>query len=106
MSNLESTIQANILRYLKRIPKAYCVRPIVCHESGHPDIIAVINGQFVGIEVKRPGKKPTVLQRKRIDQIIAAGGHAFVAFSVDDVKIELDKLRKLIKLSPSPYCNT
>ena len=91
MSNLESTIQANIIRYLKQIPNAYCLRPITCTESGHPDIIAVVGGLFFGIEVKQPGKKPTALQRKRLDQIENAGGSGIVAYSVDDVKKEFAK---------------
>lgn len=44
--------------------------------SGVPDIIACINGVFVGIEVKRPGGKPTRLQLMRMSQIIVAQGQA------------------------------
>lgn len=30
--------------------------------AGVPDIIACMSGRFVAIEVKRPGKRPTLLQ--------------------------------------------
>jgi hypothetical protein len=84
MGNLESTIQANIIRYLKQIPNAYCLRPIICSEAGHPDIIVLITGIMIGMEVKQPGKKPTKLQIKRMEQIRNAGGQAFVVTSVPD----------------------
>lgn len=44
--------------------------------SGMPDIIACVDGRFVGIEVKREGNEPSKLQEKRIDQIHQAGGIA------------------------------
>jgi hypothetical protein len=39
-----------------------------------------------GIEVKQPGKNPTALQKKRLQQIESAGGCGIVAHSVDDVR--------------------
>jgi hypothetical protein len=45
-------------------------------KSGVPDIVACIEGRFWGIEVKREGKAATVLQRRRMDEIEAAGGLA------------------------------
>lgn len=45
-------------------------------KSGVPDIIACIEGRFWGIEVKRLGKEPTVLQARRIQEIEDAGGLA------------------------------
>ena len=90
-SNPESKIQAEIIRFLKRQPCAYVMRPITCTESGHPDIIAVVGGLFFGIEVKQPGKKPTALQKKRLEQIENAGGCGIIAHSVDDVRKEFAK---------------
>ncbi|MER2058002.1 MAG: VRR-NUC domain-containing protein [Niallia sp.] len=59
-------------------------------KSGVPDILACINGRFVGIEVKRPGGKVSALQDYNIEQIRASGGVAFVATSVDEVRFNLD----------------
>lgn len=64
---------------------------------GIPDILMCIPyqklstnpGLFVAIEVKQPGKKPTPVQVQCIEEIRAAGGVAFVATSVEDVKREL-----------------
>lgn len=44
--------------------------------SGAPDILACVDGIFWGIEVKREGKGPTVLQTRRMEEIKAAGGWA------------------------------
>jgi hypothetical protein len=44
--------------------------------SGHSDRYACIEGQFWGIEVKREGKGPTVLQTRRMEEIEAAKGLA------------------------------
>lgn len=44
--------------------------------SGCPDRLVCYEGMFIGIEVKRPGKTPTALQRRRIAEIQQAGGIA------------------------------
>lgn len=48
--------------------------------SGTPDILACVNGYFLGIEVKAPDGKPTELQLQKIKDIRRAGGFAFVAY--------------------------
>lgn len=60
-------------------------------KSGVPDIIACVNGKFVGIEVKRPGGRVSELQKYHIEKIRAAGGVAFVATSIEDVRANLDQ---------------
>lgn len=82
----ESKIQTAIIRYLKSIPDAYVLRPITCTEAGHPDIVCLVQGRMFGIEVKQPGKNPTALQKKRLEQIESAGGCGIVAHSVEDVR--------------------
>ena len=63
-------------------------------KSGVPDICACIDGRFWGIEVKREGKGPTVLQQRRMEEIEAAGG--FVACGTAEVVIrEIELWRKL-----------
>lgn len=59
--------------------------------AGIPDRVAIVRGQFVGIEVKADRtKKPTQLQRRCMAQIEAAGGKCFVVF--DDETLELLKV--------------
>lgn len=55
--------------------------------SGIPDIVAIVGGQFIGLECKADGsKKPTALQVLRMKEIEAAGGKCFVVY--DDETIE------------------
>lgn len=84
----EQQIQQGIFKYLEYI-KAWPVITIETNRRGTPDIIACVAGVFVGIEVKRPGKAPSVIQSAQLGDIEAAGGVAFVASSVDEVKQKL-----------------
>lgn len=55
--------------------------------AGIPDRVAIVCGQFVGIECKADKtKKPTALQMKCMRDIEQAGGKCFVAY--DDETIE------------------
>lgn len=49
-------------------------------KSGIPDILACVNGYFVGIEVKADNGKPSPLQLHNITKIRQAGGFAFVLY--------------------------
>ncbi len=53
------------------------------------DLLCCIKGRFVGIEVKVPGKKPTVRQEHTIAAIIKAGGVAFWTDSLEYTQIML-----------------
>jgi Holliday junction resolvase len=62
--------------------------------SGVPDIIACVNGQFVGIECKAKGNKPTALQVRELEGIRRRGG---VAIIVDEHNLDMvpELIRKL-----------
>ena len=45
-------------------------------KSGVGDKVACICGYFWNIEVKRPGKEPTAIQTRRMDEVRKAGGQA------------------------------
>lgn len=47
-------------------------------KSGVPDYVAIVGGQFWGIEAKAPRGKQTALQIKRMAEIEAAGGKYFL----------------------------
>jgi hypothetical protein len=68
-------------------------------EKGIPDIIGIMpgSGQFVGIEVKRPGGHVSSEQARWIRAINDAGGIGIVVYSVDDV---IDQLGLDVKLNP------
>lgn len=52
---------------------------------GSPDIICVVKGQCVGIEVKRPAGKQNKNQVKFQAELERAGGKYILAYSLDDV---------------------
>jgi hypothetical protein len=52
---------------------------------GSPDIICVIKGQYVGIEVKSPNGKQTDNQKDFQNRLEMAGGRYILARSLEDV---------------------
>lgn len=60
-------------------------------KAGTPDLIACINGKFVAIEVKQPGGVVSALQKAHIKLIERSGGVAFVAYSLEEAKRNLEK---------------
>lgn len=66
-------------------------------KKGIPDILACINGYFVGVEVKAQYGRPSELQLYNCRKIREAGGFAFILYPsgfdefksfVNDLKIE------------------
>lgn len=49
-------------------------------KAGIPDILACVNGHFVGIEVKAQNGKPSELQLYNIRKIREAGGFAMILY--------------------------
>jgi len=83
----EQALQKQILNYLDSIG-AWTVKTITTNKNGTPDILAVHEGRFIAIEVKRPGSLRNVskLQQYQINRINEAGGLAFAADSLETVK--------------------
>lgn len=76
----EGRVKAKVDRLLKRL-KVWYYSPQAgpFGVAGIPDRVAIVNGQFVGIECKADAKKkPTALQEKCMREITAAGGKCFV----------------------------
>ncbi len=65
--------------------------------TGLPDISAVVDGCAVWLEVKAPGKKPTVIQVYVLNEIRDAGGWAAVVTSHQD-------LEDLVAYGPREVC--
>jgi hypothetical protein len=60
------------------------------NEKGDPDLDAIVpegphRGKTLSIEVKRPGKRPTDVQYKRMRRILQLGGLATWVTDVEDV---------------------
>lgn len=85
----EGKVKAAVKKYLNTLPGCWHYSPMQngMGITGLPDIVAVINGRFVGIECKAPGKEKntTANQDRVLDAIRRAGGVAFVASSVEQV---------------------
>lgn len=88
----EKRIETNIQRYLDSIG-AYHIKNhgSIYSRAGTPDITACVDGRFIGIEVKQPGGRVSALQAAHIELIKQAGGVAFVAYSVEETKENLEK---------------
>ena len=53
--------------------------------KGSPDIIAVIKGRYIGIEVKAESKKQSPAQKEFQKNLEKAGGKYILAYSMDEV---------------------
>lgn len=84
----EAEIVTSIMKYLKSVPRCFCWKEHggMYGTAGIPDIIACIDGQFFGFEVKTETGKATALQEATIRKILVAGGTAIVVRSVDEVR--------------------
>ena len=84
----EKEIVSAILRYLKTVPRCFVWKEHggMYGTAGIPDIIACVDGRFFTFEVKTASRKTTPLQQATIRKILAAGGTALVARSVDEVR--------------------
>lgn len=88
--DLEKPIQTKIIEYLTLIG-AYPVKVISATKAGVPDVVCCLSGMFIAIECKQVKKHATALQRYKMAEIEKAGGYAFEAHSVEEVKQELHK---------------
>jgi hypothetical protein len=94
MATPESKVKAKVDRLLNQ-HKIWFYSPQAgpFGRAGVPDRVAIVRGQFVGIECKADStKKPTRLQAQCMRQIEAAGGRCFLVY--DDAT--LDAVRKFI----------
>lgn len=61
--------------------------------AGIPDVIVCYKGKFIAFECKKPGGKPTLLQKIAINKIIKAGGIALIVHSLEEVKQIIENLK-------------
>jgi len=93
----ESLVKKKVVEVLKQ-RGAYYFYPVTggYGASGVPDIVACVNGRFLGIEVKADAKKrgPTALQQKNLRQINETGGVGVVidANNLDELSEVMERL--------------
>lgn len=86
---LESAVVRRIMRVLDA-RGAWYIKTTGVSKVGCPDIIACYKGQFVAIEVKRPGGTTTRKQDHELRSIAGADGYACIAYSELQVEDLLD----------------
>lgn len=93
----EKTFENKIKRMLKE-NGAYFVKFFANSytKSGVPDILACVNGYFVGIEVKAENGHPSDLQLYNVQKIRESGGFAFIVYpsGYDDLTKFIEDLRR------------
>lgn len=95
MGTPESRLKAEIKEYLKGEGIYWCmIQGGSFSKPGDPDMIACVDGRFVGIEGKTYQGRLRPIQELRRDQIIASGGIYVVARTVDDVRRVVEDVRK------------
>lgn len=56
------------------------------NQPGCSDAVCCYRGRFVGLEIKRPGGRLTLLQKAFLDAVRLAGGLAFVVRSLEELQ--------------------
>lgn len=89
----EKTFQTKLIKLIQN-NNGYVVKfnASAISKIGVPDLLACINGKFIGLEVKKENGKPTDIQLWNIEKIKKSGGIAMVVRPSDYENIE-----KLIK---------
>ena len=91
----EGKFQEQIIKYLKSLPKCWFVKIWGggFMKAGIPDILGVINGNFIGLELKAPNGKPSELQKRNIRLINKCGGYGVILYPKDfeQFKREVEK---------------
>lgn len=82
----EAAITRKILHTLRALPDTWAMK---IHGSqyqdvGTPDILGCHQGRMFALEVKRPGKRPTVVQAATLSRWAEAGAVVAVVHDVDE----------------------
>lgn len=80
----ESLFQKRVLSDLRKLPKTFAFTKEALSIRGLPDVLAVVNGRFIALELKkdlastRVTTGRIVLQKYTLDKIRKAGGYAVI----------------------------
>jgi Holliday junction resolvase len=81
MATPESKVKKKVYELIDQYgDKAYRITPTTggYGSSGAPDIVVCFHGRYIGIECKAGKGKPTALQMKNLQNIVKAGGYAYI----------------------------
>ena len=96
MKQGESKLSSQILRALRADGVfAFKVHGGAMMMAGLPDIIACVDGEFVGLETKMPDKRENVSPRQQYvhQKILESGGKVFVVTSVREALAAVAQVR-------------
>lgn len=92
----EKNYENKIKKLLDKLPNTWYFKHWAgpYSKAGIPDIIACIDGHFVGIEVKASSGRASKLQEVNMSKIKRAGGHGYITYPKDfnELKRELEGL--------------
>ena len=74
----ETAFKIKVIKYLKTLPNTWFLKTQEVARSGTPDILAVINGSFVALELKTDEGRVSKLQEYNLNKIAEAKGVALV----------------------------
>lgn len=97
---MANPLQPKVIKTLENKYKAFTVNVVASSKSGIPDVIACINGDFYGFEVKWGSDTPSELQKEKINNIIDAGGKAYFIHSLEELCKIIDENIQPIKYEP------
>ena len=90
MATPEKKVKTKVKSILDKVGAYHCMPATGGYgASGVPDIIACYKGNFIGIECKANGNKPTALQNKHLNNIKKAQGYSMVIDETDIDALEL-----------------
>lgn len=99
-NKIKSYLEKNSCWFVKFFANAYT-------KIGVPDILACVNGWFVGIEVKAPNGKPSELQKYNVKKLNSCNGFAVIVKpeQFDDLTYMLKCLELNDEEQARLYCN-
>jgi hypothetical protein len=101
----EAVIQRQIIEYIEKLG-FYVVKIIQCNKNGFPDLMVLIRGSAVFIEVKSATGKVSELQKYRHKQLQELGYPIIITSSLTHFKNELDTIgQNLQKQRTLSHCN-
>ncbi len=89
----EAKLQKKIIDYINK-GGGYAVNIMSASTDGVPDILACIEGKFVGLEVKVGSNKPSDLQLANQELIEDAKGIAIIVWDLKTVQALVERLKK------------
>ena len=96
---VETPFQNFALKELNKLTNvvAYNIHGAGYQEEGIPDILASVEGRFVGLELKATNGHASMTQRYQLERIKATGGYGAVVFNWSDILSVLREVRSAVE---------